>query len=87
MDSKGFPARPPFPRKRDIILIILASLAFRAAAALPFRSPGYMDAFYYYVNAWRAVAGRGLTEPFIWNYLSPSLQLPMPAFQYWMPLT
>ena len=87
MDNKGLLAHAPFPWKRDIILIISASLIFRAAAALPFRSPGYMDAFYYYVNAWRIAAGRGLTEPFIWNYLSSHLQLPMPAFQYWMPLT
>lgn len=87
MDNKRFFAQASFPWKRDLIVIVAASLIFRAAAALPFCSPGYMDAFYYYVNAWRAAAGQGLTEPFIWNYLSPALQLPMPAFQYWMPLT
>ncbi|MGQ9516404.1 MAG: ArnT family glycosyltransferase [Anaerolineae bacterium] len=87
MDADRFPAPVSFPWKRDIILILLASLVCRAVTAIPFRSPGYMDAFYYYVNAERIAAGQGLTEPFIWNYLAPSLQLPAPAFQYWMPFT
>lgn len=87
MNADRFPASASFPWKRDIILILLASLVCRAATALPFRSPGYMDAFYYYVNAERIAVGHGLTEPFIWNYLAPSPQLPAPAFQYWMPFT
>ncbi len=87
MDNERLSTQAPFPWKRDLIVIVLASLIFRAITALPFRSPGYMDAFYYYVNAWRTAAGQGLTEPFIWNYLSPAHQLPIPAFQYWMPLT
>ncbi|MGQ0600714.1 MAG: hypothetical protein ACT4QE_03345, partial [Anaerolineales bacterium] len=31
--------------------------------------------------------GRGFTEPYVWNYLSPMRALPSPSHVYWMPLT
>jgi len=71
----------------DIVILVGAAIALRALTALLLRVPGYMDAYYYYAGAQRIAEGYGLTEPFIWNYLNQPLTLPMPAFQYWMPLT
>jgi 4-amino-4-deoxy-L-arabinose transferase-like glycosyltransferase len=75
---------PPGP---DIAILLTATLAVRVLSAWLLHTPGYMDAYYYYVGAARIAAGFGLTEPYIWNYLSEPLTLPMPAFGYWMPLT
>jgi hypothetical protein len=50
------------------------------------RSPGYMDADYYFANAGQIIHGRGLEEPFLWNYLDDPTGLPHPSFAYWMPL-
>ena len=71
----------------DIAILLAVTLAVRLLTAWPLHVPGYMDAYYYYVGAARIAGGHGLTEPFIWNYLSEPLGLPMPAFGYWMPLT
>ena len=71
----------------DIVILIGVAITLRALTALLLRVPGYMDAYYYYAGAQRIAEGYGLTEPFIWNYLNQPLTLPMPAFQYWMPLT
>jgi hypothetical protein len=49
-------------------------------------SPGYMDADYYYAGGIQLATGKGLTEPFLWNYLDHPTGLPHPAFMYWMPL-
>ncbi len=49
-------------------------------------SPGYMDAEYYYANGIQLVDGKGLYEPFLWNYLDNPVGLPHPSFAYWMPL-
>lgn len=60
-----------------IILVIAAS--FQAA-------PGYMDAEYYYGMGLRIATGQGLSEPFLWNYLSEVESIPHPGFLYWMPM-
>ncbi|MGB9668915.1 MAG: hypothetical protein ACPL0B_00885 [Anaerolineales bacterium] len=49
-------------------------------------NPGYMDAEYYYATAQNLFAGRGFTEPFIWNFLNQPVQIPTPSHLYWMPL-
>lgn len=61
-------------------------LAVILAAAVFQQAPGFMDAEYYAAIARRLVEGRGLTEPFIWNYLQTVEELPSPAFAYWMPM-
>jgi len=61
-------------------------LAVILAAAVFQQAPGFMDAEYYASIARRLAEGRGLTEPFIWNYLQPVEELPSPAFAYWMPM-
>jgi hypothetical protein len=59
-----------------------------AVAAVWVRSPGYMDADYYYATARVLISGGRLQVPFLWNYLATShLGLPQPAHLYWMPLT
>ncbi len=51
------------------------------------RSPGYMDADYYFLGGWRLAEGRGFSEPVLWNYLDDPGELPHPSHAYWMPLT
>ncbi len=71
---------------RDMALVFVLALVARIAFALPQQQPGYMDAYYYTVGAQQLAAGRGFTEPFIWNYLDDPSGLPRPSHQYWMPL-
>ena len=72
--------------RRDWALVFILALAARVVFALPQAQPGYMDACYYTVGAQQLAAGRGFTEPFIWNYLDDPAGLPRPSHQYWMPL-
>ena len=50
------------------------------------KSPGYMDADYYYAIGLRLFRGYGFNEPFLWNYLDNPTGIPHPAHTYWMPL-
>jgi 4-amino-4-deoxy-L-arabinose transferase-like glycosyltransferase len=72
--------------RRPLFLFALA-LAVRLASAWPQTQPGYMDAAYYFDIADSIARGTGLTENFIWNYLSHPAGLPQPSNAYWMPLT
>ena len=63
------------------------ALGVRAASAWFESQPGYMDAAYYFDVAASLARGTGLTENFIWNYLSHPTALPQPSNAYWMPLT
>jgi len=64
-----------------------AACAALAAAALVFRTPGFMDAYYYYHVAVNLAAGRGFTEDVVWNYLTNAPAVTHPSNLYWMPLT
>ena len=75
-----------FVKKRDYLLLWGMSLLILLGVAHFQHSPGYMDAEYYYTTALRIANGRGLTEPFIWNYLGDNLSLPASSHGYWMPL-
>jgi hypothetical protein len=72
---------------RRYLLLALLGLALSAAVAAFQSTPGYMDADYYFAGGLQLASGRGLTEPFLWNYLDDPSGLPHPAFSYWMPLT
>lgn len=48
--------------------------------------PGYMDADYYFGGGIQLAEGRGFNEPYLWNYLDGSTELPHPSHTYWMPL-
>ncbi|MBI5879682.1 MAG: hypothetical protein HZB53_18710 [Chloroflexi bacterium] len=65
----------------------LVALIARLVLAVPQTQPGYMDAAYYYAVADSLASGRGLTENFVWNYLTHPAMLPQPSNAYWMPLT
>lgn len=73
-------------RLRGFVLLGIAGLIMALLAASLQTVPGYMDAEYYYAGALRLAAGQGAAEPYLWNYLSDSTQLPAPSFAYWMPL-
>lgn len=72
---------------RAYILLFLLGLGFAFGVASFQSSAGYMDADYYYAEGLQIVSGRGLNEPFLWNYLDDPNGLPHPSHSYWMPLT
>jgi len=73
--------------KRSVFIwLYLAGLAIAAAAAVMEKTPGYMDADYYYAGARLIASGQGASEPYLWNYLNDPQALPAPSFAYWMPL-
>lgn len=72
-------------RRRWLALYVLGLVVY-GTAALRIQSPGYMDADYYYATALQLIDGKGLTEPFLWNYLDDPVSLPHVSHLYWMPL-
>ncbi len=72
--------------RRFIIFLFFAALLMISAAASLERTPGYMDADYYYAGALRIASDQGTSEPYIWNFLNDPARLPVPSFRYWMPL-
>jgi hypothetical protein len=73
-------------QRRDVLWLLLLSLAVRLGSAALIRRPGTMDAAYYAAGAVRLAEGGGLSEPFIWNYLDDPSGIPHPGFLYWMPM-
>lgn len=73
-------------KKRDYLIVFLASVIFYAGLMAFQKSPGYMDADYYYANSVQLAMGKGFVEPFIWNFLNNPTKIPVPAHLYWMPL-
>lgn len=67
-------------------MLFVAGILMYATIAIWQRTPGYMDAEYYYVGGRILAEGEGFWEPFLWNYLDNPSGLPHPAFTYWMPL-
>jgi hypothetical protein len=74
-------------KRKHYLLLFIIGLAVILAEAMPLPVPGYMDAEYYFAGGSQLAAGKGFTEPFLWNYLDDPAGLPHPAFTYWMPLT
>src|SRR5512146_3438245 len=70
----------------EYVILCVLGLAVSLVVAASQNSPGYMDADYYYAGGIQLASGKGLTEPFLWNYLDDPAGLPHPAFSYWMPL-
>lgn len=87
--------------RRDLSLIFVLGLIANTLAAWATPTPGYMDAYYYFGGALQLARGHGFTEPYLWNYLSPSPisgflmarergwggGFSAPSHLYWMPLT
>jgi len=73
-------------RVRSFVGLAFAGLAMAVLAAGVVRSPGYMDADYYFATGRELSRGHGFNEPFLWNYLDDPPGLPHPSHLYWMPL-
>lgn len=72
---------------KHYLILYLAAAAYFTVIGLAQKTPGYMDASYYYVTGQQLATGRGAIEPFLWNYLNNPQQIPSTAFTYWMPLS
>lgn len=71
---------------RQFLLLAMLGI-FAAGVVAAFQpAPGYMDADYYAAGGFQLAAGRGFTEPYLWNYLDEPAGLPHPSNAYWMPL-
>jgi hypothetical protein len=68
------------------LVLLVITLFFRIATALPLTYAGYMDASYAMHVAENLARGRGLVEDVLWNYLDNPAGLPHPSNLYWMPL-
>ena len=73
-------------RAGGFVGLAFAGLAMAVLAAGVVRSPGYMDADYYFATGRELSRGHGFSEPFLWNYLDDPSGLPHPSHLYWMPL-
>lgn len=73
-------------RTMDYFFLWIGGVIIVGLAATFQSSPGYMDAEYYYAGGRQIWRGEGLSEPYLWNYLSDPKSLPAPSFTYWMPL-
>ncbi len=72
--------------RRIYLLLGLCGLICPILLALVQKSPGYMDAEYYYTGGRRLSQGYGFTEEILWNFLDDPSGLPHPSHGYWMPL-
>jgi 4-amino-4-deoxy-L-arabinose transferase-like glycosyltransferase len=73
--------------KKHFILLFFAGLLTSSVGVVWIRSPGFMDADYYFANAIQLSRGEGFMEPFLWNFLDEPSGIPHPSHLYWMPLT
>ena len=71
---------------RDYLLLTTLGLVIAGGIAWFQRSPGYMDADYYFAGGLQLANGKGFSEPYLWNYLDNPGGLPHPSNAYWMPL-
>lgn len=72
-------------KRRKYLFLFLFSLAFYIAVSLLQKTPGYMDASYYFATGQLLARGQW-AEPFLWNYLNSPTVISEPVFSYWMPL-
>lgn len=73
-------------RTRYFFLFLLG-LGVASLAAWFQPSTGYMDADYYLMGGEQLAAGKGFTDPILWNYLDVPEEIPHPSHGYWMPLS
>src|SRR5512135_3116135 len=72
-------------RSYALLALLGLALAFGVAQFEPF--PGYLDSDYYFGGGLQLAAGKGFTEPYLWNYLDNPSGLPHTSHSYWMPLS
>ena len=73
------------PQARLYAGLYILALVVRLALAWPVAGPSYFDAAYYQNTAESLIAGHGLTDQVIWNYLDDPAGLPRPSHLYWPP--
>ena len=73
------------PQARVYAGLYTLALVVRLALAWPVAGPSYFDAAYYQNAAESLIAGHGLTDQVIWNYLDDPAGLPRPSHLYWPP--
>jgi hypothetical protein len=73
-------------RARTYLVLALLGCGVSLAVAHFQSFPGYLDSDYYFGGGLQLAAGKGFTEPYIWNYLDDPQTLPHPSHTYWMPL-
>ncbi|MEA5078383.1 MAG: hypothetical protein VB013_07415 [Anaerolineaceae bacterium] len=72
-------------KNRGAFFLFAFSLAFYIGVSLLQKTPGYMDASYYFATGTQIATGQ-TNEPFLWNYLNSPETAKAPIFSYWMPL-
>ncbi len=73
------------PQARIYAGLYVLALVVRLALAWPVAGPSYFDAAYYENAAESLIAGHGLTDQVLWNYLDDPAGLPRPSHLYWPP--
>lgn len=73
-------------KKKDYCILFFAAFVICSVIAVIQKTPGYMDAEYYFAGGVQLNEGHGFQEEFIWNYLNQPEELPRPSNSYWMPL-
>ena len=73
-------------KKRDYCILFCTAFVITTIIAVIQKTPGYMDADYYYAGGVQLIKGNGFQDEFIWNYLNQPQGLPQPSNSYWMPL-
>jgi hypothetical protein len=86
MQTRRLAGRWAAPQLRLYLGLYALALLVRLALAWPVTGPSYFDASYYLAAAESLVAGHGLTDQVIWNYLDDPAGLPRPSHLYWLPL-
>jgi hypothetical protein len=74
-------------KARSYALLALMGLALAFGVARFEHFPGYLDSDYYFGGGLQLAAGKGFTEPYLWNYLDDPSGLPHTSHSYWMPLS
>ena len=80
------------PRGSDLLLLTVAALVARIAAALPVDYSPYTDPAYYAMVAEQLTTGHGFSAPVLWSFLEVGGSLrptrdSVPSNGHWMPLT
>jgi hypothetical protein len=73
-------------KRKDYLIIFMIALLIRGGVGLLQKSPGFMDAEYYFIGGKSLAQGEGFVEYVLWNYLDDPSGIPHPSHTYWMPM-
>ena len=81
------------PRAKDVAILLVLALAFRALAVVVVGWPPFTDPAYYSLIAQQLADGHGFSTPVLWSFIEVGAEIPVPAVlpvpsnAHWMPLT